>query len=214
MTVPQGGTARIFIRSLPEIYRGSAALEALLSCFEEVLVGPSSGPKDRSLQQRLSASHEAMEPFKAPVDFLHWLASWIGFTLRSEFNEDVKRQLIANAVVLYQCRGTRSGIQKAVEIVTGCGARVFEPEISSLRVGIEAVIGQSTRLGRDVPHFFSVSIEVPGRLEHRREQIEALGRLVVDRTKPAHTFYSLTVAVANPSAGSHREVSISGQRGG
>ena len=192
--------ARVFMRTLPEIYRGTPLLQDLMSCFEEVLLGPSTHSEQRSVQASLDAVGDVMDPAKAPPEFLPWLAGWIGLMLHGDFPENARRQLIANAVTLYQWRGTQSGIQKILEIVTGCSASVFEPEISSLRVGVEAVVGHSTRLGRDMPHFFSVAVQIPNNNQHRREQIEALARLAVDRSKPAHTFYNLTVSGEGSSA--------------
>jgi hypothetical protein len=53
------------------------------------------------------------------VDFLSWLASWLGLTLEGTWSTDQKRAMVANAVELYAWRGTPRGLRRALLLMAG-----------------------------------------------------------------------------------------------
>jgi hypothetical protein len=134
-----------------------------------------------------------LNPFKTDKEYLPWLASWLGLTLRADLPEENKRNLIARATYLYAWRGTHRGLAELISIVTGGTPEITEPEIVTLTVGLQAVVGSSTRLGRDLPFYFHVNLSLPGTslYGNARANMEALTRDTIEFGKPAHTYYNL-----------------------
>jgi phage tail-like protein len=188
------GSERHLARSLPEIFRGDPTTEALLSCFESVLFGTSPQTIPNSLWARLHATYEASDPQWAPTEFLNWLGTWIGLSFTFEYGEEAKRQILRHAVYLYQWRGTRLGIEQTMQILTGCSVVVSEPEVASLRVGVDSVVGRSTRLGRELPHRFQVNMQSTATESSDFNELEGVSRFILNVIKPAQTTYTLKIS--------------------
>jgi phage tail-like protein len=62
----------------------------------------------------------------APEDLLPWLAQWVGMAVDPGEDLDRQRTLLASANQLHVMRGTRRGIQLAVEAALGVPAEVIE----------------------------------------------------------------------------------------
>jgi hypothetical protein len=93
-------------------------------------------------------------------------------------------------------RGTPQAVKTLLEIVTAGQVNVQEPEIVGLRVGVEATVGSTTRLGSELPHFFHVTIDFsPGDRQYE-SWLEDLARETIDLAKPAHTYYDLRLRFA------------------
>lgn len=73
----------------------------------------------------LDSGEAYVDPRLAPLDFVEWLASWVGVELDASWPEHRQRALVARAGDLYAWRGTVRGVREAVAIYTG-----VEPEIS------------------------------------------------------------------------------------
>ena len=67
-----------------------------------------------------------------PEDMLPWLAQWVGMTVDPGEDLDRQRELIATASELHAVRGTRRGIELAVEAALGVPAEVVETGAASL----------------------------------------------------------------------------------
>jgi phage tail-like protein len=79
----------------------------------------------RSIETRIDTMHELFDPSTAPadrpraktregvpvVDFLSWLAGWIGVTLDRQWPEATRRAMLKRATTLYGMRGTVSGLR-------------------------------------------------------------------------------------------------------
>jgi phage tail-like protein len=60
------------------------------------------------------------DPSFAPLDFLSWLASWVGIEeLDETWPEESKRDLVKNATELFSIRGTAEGLKKHLYIYLG-----------------------------------------------------------------------------------------------
>jgi phage tail-like protein len=172
---------------LPAIYQASEQLGRFLEPFDAVLFGPG------GIRDRILSLPDLLDPDRTPEEFLPWLASWVALSLRGDLGVDRRRALIANAVPLYVWRGTMHSVQRLLELTTGGEATVAEPEIVGLRVGVDSTIGVTTRLGRELPHYFQVTIDFPEKLSEDRAWLEDVARETIDLAKPAHTYYGLNL---------------------
>jgi phage tail-like protein len=122
------------------------------------------------------------------VEFLPWLASWIGLRLNNNWPERKRRLLIRRAVDLYLARGTRRGMEEFLEIYAGIRPQIDEPFFGS-PIAPETVIGENAIIG-DIPeHCFVVTVFVP----EGEEVDERAVREILDSEKPAHTAYDLRI---------------------
>lgn len=117
-----------YVRSyLPELYHEDPLLEAddqpgpataadflerFVSSFEGVLT---------PLEDRVAESWRMTHPRSAPAEALEWLASWVGLSFDPALAESVRRKLLYFAPQLARERGTRRGLERALEIVSEGG---------------------------------------------------------------------------------------------
>jgi phage tail-like protein len=84
-----------------------------------------------SIEQTLDQQAHYFDPLatpavrdpKAGVDFLSWLASWIGLTLDRHWPEAKRRQFLKQASRLYDLRGTREGLWRELVLFLGFNAK-------------------------------------------------------------------------------------------
>ena len=115
-------------------------------------------------------------PLICEPKFLPWLASWVGFELDQSLPIHQQRELVRRAIRLYRTRGTRSGIEEMVRVLTSAPVRVRErAKPRPMALGKNAVIG-----GRDVVE--------------RYRRAEPPGCYLLDPTSRAHTsFFTLVL---------------------
>jgi phage tail-like protein len=65
-------------------------------------------------------------PELAPIDFVGWLAGWVGAELHGEESERQARGAVAVATALHRLRGTRRGLAQAVQMATGVRPEIVE----------------------------------------------------------------------------------------
>jgi phage tail-like protein len=165
---------------------GAPALEEVLDGIDGALGGlerhfsplPPPGAPAPALQQ-------------APAEFLDWLGGWVALVLRADVTEAQQRALVANAVRLYEIRGTKAGLQQLLGLYDV--GTTIEEDLDAFQIGVHSTIGEDTRLDGGPPHYFrvraSLAVADPARLEATRQRITA----IVDAEKPAHTFYDLII---------------------
>jgi phage tail-like protein len=221
-----------WIEQLPPILRESdpadpTFLEALLAGLEAVLDG-AGDPSDPGLEELLDgidgpdqvalagierffsprppAATAFPERHQAPADFLTWLAGWVALALRADATEAQQRALIANAVPLYQLRGTKAGLERLLALYD-VGA-VVEEDLDALEIGVHSTIGVDTHLGGGAPHFFRVRASLPltdpQTLATMRRRLTA----IVDAEKPAHTFYTLVIETPTMQIGVRSTIGV------
>jgi phage tail-like protein len=106
-------------RYLPGVYGmdpiGADFTDRFTSLFDTTL---------RSVETRIDTMHELFDPASAPadkpraktpdgtptVDFLSWLASWVGITFGQGWPEAVRRAVLKRAACLFGLRGTYAGV--------------------------------------------------------------------------------------------------------
>ena len=63
----------------------------------------------------------------APLPVVRWLGSWIGLnSIDSSLPDDLQRRLVREASQILAWRGTRRGLERFLEVVTGAPAEVTE----------------------------------------------------------------------------------------
>jgi len=67
-----------------------------------------------------------VDPMLAPIDFVTWLAQWVGAELDASWPEHRQRALVARAAELYAWRGTIRGLSELIVITTGIVPEIEE----------------------------------------------------------------------------------------
>jgi phage tail-like protein len=67
-----------------------------------------------------------VDPWLAPPDFLHWLASWVAITDTLPDSLHRRRQFVASAATLYSRRGTINGIRELITLCTGSTPEIID----------------------------------------------------------------------------------------
>lgn len=199
--MPETTKADLFVRSLPAIYQEQDLLALFLGPFESILLGGEARLRNEppGLRETIHSLSDTLDPLKTREEFLPWLASWVALAFRADLPAARMRLLISSASSLYCWRGTRKGLEDLLTIVTGGGQpTIVEPEILTLTVGIQAVVGSTTRLGRDLPYYFEVFLKLPmpAPAANALSSVEALVRDTIELGKPAHTYYNLELSFA------------------
>ncbi len=93
----------------------------------------------RSVERQIDAQAGLFDPRSAPaqplpgsrVDFLSWLASWVGITLDRHWSEALRRRFLRDAPRLYHVRGTRQGLWRLLLVFLGMEPRGPRPPETS-----------------------------------------------------------------------------------
>jgi phage tail-like protein len=117
------------LRHLPAVYRedpeSAAFLDRFLSIFDRVMgaigdvVGNIAGFFDP-----LATPAAGRGP--GQLDFLTWLATWIGLALEQHWPEEKRRRLVEEAHRLYALRGTLAGLRLHIAIYAGVEPQLLE----------------------------------------------------------------------------------------
>jgi phage tail-like protein len=109
-TVPELDTPYPIAGMLPAALQEDQLATRLAAGLDTVLA---------SVIATLDCLHAYVDPLVAPTDFLEWLADWVGVTLDEDWPTARQRLAVANAVRLYQSRGTMAGLRDHLEVITG-----------------------------------------------------------------------------------------------
>lgn len=168
---------------LPALFHQDPFIGRFLLAFEQIFKGlagavpdPVSGLGQPSLEETIDQVARYFDPMATDEEFLPWLSSWVALTLRADWDTATKRSFIQQIVPLYRLRGTKAGLQQMLELYTR----------------------ESVTIDDDFErpaHFFQVQLTLsepdPDLLRHKQQIVQK----IIEREKPAHTFYALQVAV-------------------
>jgi phage tail-like protein len=147
------------------------------------------------------------EPERAPADFLPWLSGWLALSLREDWDDQRRRNLIANASELYRLRGTKRGVAEFVQIYTLLGVTIDEID-TAFQIGVHSTIGKDTYLGGGAPFFFRVRVVSPTTDPQHLKTTTEVAQAIVELQKPAHTYFTLTVDSPVFQIGEHSTVGV------
>ncbi|MGH4012337.1 MAG: phage tail protein I [Pseudonocardiaceae bacterium] len=170
-----------YLDHLPAVFREDPFVGRFLLAFEAVLTG---ADDVEGLEQIIGRIADYLDPQTAPDEFLPWLAGWVALSLRSDWDADTKRGFISEVVPLYRQRGTLVGLQRILEIYL----RPLGDEVTRDDVAIFDEFDQPA-------HFFQVQLTLSDADPTRLRATQEIARAIIDREKPAHTFYALNVAI-------------------
>jgi phage tail-like protein len=124
-----------------------------------------------------------VDPRLTPLDFLPWLAGWVGLDVDETLPEARRRAVVAEWARLHHQHGTRAGLVRLLEVATGGTVEVFESGGTTW----SAVPGAEPP-GGEVPALqVVVTMRDPGDLDVAR--VERLVREV----RPAHLPFRVEV---------------------
>lgn len=162
------------VEALPALFQDDGFTQRFMSAFDAALA-----PIFASLDN-LSVY---LDPWLTPEDFLDWLAGWFGMALDDSWSIDRRRALVAKAFDFYRMRGTASGLQSQIEVLTGGSVEMHET----------GGITTSTTAGAPLPGspnfalLVRVTVDDPATVNVSR--LEAL----VAAAKPAHVGHKIEV---------------------
>jgi phage tail-like protein len=200
-----------YLQYLPEIYRADPVTGQFLKVFEKILTGIDDDvPTDRDIKGIEQILDEIVEYFDAsntgaPLEFLEWLAYWVALDLPEDWSEEVKRNLIPKMVQLYKKRGTKEGLLEFLNIYSGASVTIDE-WYSPFQLGKTSIVGTGSALGGGPPGFFTVKVVLAQPDIQLKSKTEQVLRTIIDREKPAHTYYRLDVIIPTFQVGVHSTV--------
>jgi phage tail-like protein len=151
-----------YLDYLPSIFgeNGESFLGRFLLIFESIW---------EPLEQRQDHLEMYVDPATCPAGFLSWLASWFDLSVGAHWPESRVRELLSQAMELYQWRGTRYGMQQMIELWTGLSPHIEESPTE--------------------PFLFHVQLRVPSGGDVDRRLVEELLRA----HKPAYAGFLLEI---------------------
>src|SRR4051794_12711292 len=162
---------------MPAILRRDPFMANLLCIFDELL---------RPLLEMLDAVDCYFDPGLAPMELVEWLATWVGEDLMQSWPEGAKRRLVGEAAWIHRARGTRAGLKRALELVTGREVLVTD-NTNGLRLDEDATLGINTHLQAPEPN--QINIVVRGKTAEI--DMDAV-TVVIRKLKPAHAVFTVT----------------------
>jgi len=211
---------------LPQVFRDDPATRHFLRAFSRLLLGGTDplndvlGSNPMGLEETLDAlpnyfstgvapvqgktSFTIDERIAAPDEFLPWLSQWVALSLRADItfppdpraDNAVRRVLIADMAQLYRYRGTRSSLNRLLEIFTSSVTTDTDRHQVTLTPSVVIVDDQLD----NAPHAFEVLIRLNDGFQGSDQaaafdHLLELAHAVIRLEKPAHTRYGLTLVV-------------------
>jgi phage tail-like protein len=123
------------------------------------------------------------DPRLTPLDFLDWLAGWVGLSLDQNWSEQQRRALVMEAGELYRWQGTTRGIIEHVRLYTGVVPEVYD----------SGGVAWSTTSGAPLPGTAAPQLTVQVTID--ADDDLDLSRLdaIVAAVKPAHVPHTIKV---------------------
>jgi phage tail-like protein len=176
---PQPVSARRYLRDhLPALYADDDFGMRLVSAFETVL---------DPLVATLDHLPEHFEVAYAPRDVLELLSDWLALERDELRSGEERRRVVEHAPELMRLRGTRAGIELALELAFP-DVRFRVEDAGAVRWSLDPDADS-----KDTPASFVVYCDTP----LPPERLAAVARLI-DQAKPAHVAYRLRVRAAEP----------------
>ncbi len=128
-----------------------------------------------TITDKIDAVPSLIDPSTTEPRFLPWIASWVSFELDGSLPIHQQRDLTRRAIRLYRTRGTVSGIEEMIRVLTAAPVKVEE-----LKKPRAFVLGRSTLAGG-------------ASIDERFQRREPAGSFLVVESRAATTFFALTL---------------------
>ncbi|MEA5622918.1 phage tail protein [Nostoc sp. UHCC 0251] len=192
MNVKKSESVSTYHQYLPAILQKDVFIAQFLLSFEKILSGLSETPSKEQiitakteeppgLEEIIDNIHVYFNPQYTPKDFLPWLSGWVALSLRDDWEVEVKKVFIKQIVRLYGLRGTKAGLIEILSIYlknSGFGEKV-------------EVFDQFDNF----PNYFQVQLTLKDRDPDKYWRQAKIAKAIIDREKPAQTFYTLKILV-------------------
>jgi len=156
-------------------------IERFLHIFEDIF---------GDIETKVDGIPRLFNPWTTPVRYLPWLASWVALELEPHWTEIQSRAFIRNIVSLYNQRGTLKSLEKYLRIYVGSNVSINELPLDTS------------------PHEFDVTINFPSYdYQHLIARVRRI-RAIIDREKPAHTYYHLDIKSPPMQIGVHSTIGV------
>ena len=128
------------------------------------------------------------------TDFLGWMGTWFALSENQTWDIDTRRSALAGALPMFRERGTKDGLQAALELETGLDFNIINNAVGTpLVIGSNTALTSSFETGDPIlggirPYSFVVEVYV-STFDYTTPDILALVQTVtalVDDQKPAH----------------------------
>ncbi len=161
--------------TLPGLLRTDLFAEGLCSSFDEVLA---------PVLLSLDGFSAYLDLATAPEDMVEWLATWVGMSIDPNADLPTQRELLQASGELHARRGTRRGLELAVQSELGVPVQVVETGVAAW----------SSQPGGDLPGDPVPAVVVVARPQGGQDvEVERLDALV-RAIKPAHVQHRVQVA--------------------
>lgn len=172
--VPALGTPYPIGSMLPAIMQEDPLAMALTEALDDVLA-----PAIASLD----CLHAYVDPQLAPIDFVEWLAGWVGIELNENWPPERQRAAVAAAVGLHRTRGTVAGLRDYLSLATGGIVEITDSGATTWSDEPDAALpGESTP-------YVHVRVTLPPGSAIQPAVIDEL----VNTAKPVHVTHRVTV---------------------
>ena len=108
---------------------------------------------------------------------------------------------------LYKKRGTLEGLEAFLKIYAGPGVTIDE-YLNPFQIGDSSTVGKSTALDGGPPDYFKVTVILPESNVDLKIKKEKVVRAIIDREKPAHTYYDLEVIIPTMQIETHSTIEV------
>ncbi|HBE16248.1 MAG TPA: hypothetical protein DEG17_25130 [Cyanobacteria bacterium UBA11149] len=187
------GNSSDYIKYLPATLQGDEFIGKFILAFEAILTGQNLLPETNpgiiknsdtnppGIEAILEAIHTYFNPDLTPEEFLPWLANWVAFSLRDDWQASAKREFIKKIVPLYRLRGTKEGLSQILTLY-----------LKSVNLPDKVTIYEDDNYP---PYYFQVSLTLPRLESSRYWQQVRIAKAIIDQEKPAYTYYGLKINV-------------------
>jgi phage tail-like protein len=134
------------------------------------------------------------DPQLAPLDFVRWLAGWVGLEPDASLDERRLRELVAGATEVFARRGTVRGLARLIELCSGVVPEIEESGGTSW-TSRPGTAGTGDEPGAPPAPWLVVRLRVPSASDHIDHA--ALDRLVAS-AKPAHVPHRVEILAEDP----------------
>lgn len=165
---------RSIINNLPGNYQRNESLKNFLMIFQHF---------NNDFDHNLDNLYNTFNPMKTRKEFLLWLSSWFSLDIGTELPEMRYRRLVREIVSLYRWRGTKYGLERMLEVISGHRPEIIEGYRHEILDDNESVSFMFSELGdRDT----GIGIIFPVTQKELGGSVVKTIFNIVEKEKPAH----------------------------